>query len=221
MPNFSGIWTVTQQMQAVASGNWTSLAIGQVLGGGYFAGQISTAGTGIADYNLVVAPLSSGQSTLLFQTGPSFNAGALSDINGPANSASMNDSAHPAAQFCEAANIGGFTDWYLPAVNELEVCYYNLKPSTQANLTSPSSGINPNSVPARASAYTSGTPARTSATLFQIAQAQAFDDTRYWTSTQDTSIGNRARFQNFYNGQQGNYYKPSYMKVRAVRRVAV
>lgn len=196
------------------------LTIGQAFGGGYFAGQISTAGTGVADYNLVVAPYSSGQNnSIFFQTGPGFNAGALSDINGPSNSASMNDAAHPAAQFCEALTIGGFTDWYSPATNELEVCYYNLKPSTKTNNTG--SGINLNAVPSRASTYTSGTPAKTSATLFQAGQAQAFDEVRYWTSTQDSVIGNRAKFQSFYDGGQGSYYKVSYFRVRAVRRVAV
>lgn len=201
-----------------ASNSASLLAIGDVYGGGYFAGQISTAGTGVANYNLVVAPVSSGQNnSVFFQTGPGFNSGALSDIDGPANSASMNDASHPAAQFCEAVSVGGYSDWYLPAVNELEVCYYNLKPSTVSNNTS--SGINPNSVPARASNYTSGTPTRTSATVFQSGQAQAFAEVRYWTSTQDSSIGNRARFQTFYTGQQGNYYKVSYFRARAVRRV--
>ena len=217
----SGIWTVTQQMQAIAAGTWPApppTVIGQVYGGGYYAGQIGVSGT--ATYYIVVAPVSSGQSnSVLFQTGPGYNANAVSDIDGPSNSASMNDSAHPAAQFCEAVTAGGFTDWYSPAVNELEVCYYNLKPSTVSNNTS--SGINPNSVPARATQYTSGTPAQTSASLFQAGQAQAFGEVRYWTSTQDTSIGNRARLQNFYNGQQVNYYKPSYLRVRAIRRVAV
>ena len=54
MPNFSGIWTVTQQMQAVGQSIWPGLPppIGTAFGGGFYAGQISTAGNGIADYNL-------------------------------------------------------------------------------------------------------------------------------------------------------------------------
>jgi hypothetical protein len=35
--------------------------IGAAYQGGFFAGQISTAGNGIADYNLVIAPKSSGR----------------------------------------------------------------------------------------------------------------------------------------------------------------
>jgi hypothetical protein len=37
--------------------------IGAAFGGGFFAGQISTAGNGIADYNLVIAPKSSGENS--------------------------------------------------------------------------------------------------------------------------------------------------------------
>jgi hypothetical protein len=38
-------------------------AIGAAYEGGFFAGQISTAGTGVADYNLVIAPKSSGENS--------------------------------------------------------------------------------------------------------------------------------------------------------------
>ena len=51
------------------------------------------------------------------------------------NSTNMNNASHPAAQFCEGLTIGGFSDWYMPARNELEICYYNLKPTTQNNNT--------------------------------------------------------------------------------------
>jgi hypothetical protein len=110
----------------------------------------------------------------------------------------------------------------MPAKNELEVCYYNLKPSTNGN--NGASGINPNAVPARASVYTSGDPARTSATAFQTGNAEAFatsaDD--YWASTQwapsPTYNANQTRFTygwQYYNTKSGTNY------VRAIRRVAV
>jgi hypothetical protein len=38
---------------------------------------------------------------------------------------------YPSAHFCNNLTVGGFTDWYMPAKNELEVCYYNLKPTQQ------------------------------------------------------------------------------------------
>ncbi len=115
-------------------------AIGSALGGGFFAGQISTAGNGIADYNLIVAPVASGESTLKYKNANTAVPGADSVIDGPQNTADMvadgNATVYPAAHFCNNASIGGFTDWYMPAKNELEICYYNLKPTTAANNTS-------------------------------------------------------------------------------------
>jgi hypothetical protein len=84
----------------------------------------------------------------------------------------MNNASHPAAQFCEGLTIGTFSDWYMPAKNELEVCYFNLKPTTTSNNTS--SGTNTNAVPSRGSNYTVGTPAQTSATDFQTGNTEAF-----------------------------------------------
>jgi hypothetical protein len=223
MPSYSGIWTLQQQMQAKAQSLWPSppLVPGEAYGGGYFAGQISTAGNGIADYNLVVGPVASAQSgpnTKTWKTSNTATAGTTSVINGPANSAAMNDASHPAAEFCEGLTIGGYSDWYSPAKNELEVCYYNLKPSTAANNTS--SGINANAVPARASNYTAGTPAQTSATNFRDTGTEKFSNEEYWSSTQgsDVRYGYRA---NMYSGNQFSFYKNQLRSVRAVRRVAV
>jgi hypothetical protein len=147
------------------------------------------------------------------------DAGATSVINGPANSASMNDVTHPAAQFCEGLTIGGFNDWYMPAKNELEVCYYNLKPTTTGNNTS--SGINANAVPARASNYTNPSPpAQTSAAAFITSTgAEAFIAGGYWSSTEGSATN--AWLQGFSNGGQYNYGKTNYYRVRAIRRVAV
>jgi hypothetical protein len=223
MPSYSGVFTLQAQMQAVAANNWPSppLVIGEAFGGGFFAGQISTAGNGIADYNLVVGPIASAKSTLQWKTTNSSTAGTSSVIDGPTNSANMNNASHPCAQFCEGLTIGGFSDWYMPAQNELEVCYYNLKPTTTANNTS--WGINPNAVPARASTYTSGTPAQTSATAFKNPSgAEKFSAGSYWSSSQSV----------YYSGAYGrmiifDYGEPRYRNkttsyyVRAVRRVAV
>lgn len=233
MPNFSGIWTVTQQMQARGQSIWPDpppTTIGQAFGGGFWAGQISTAGNSIADYNLVIGPLASAESTLQWKTTNTSTAGTSSVIDGPTNSANMNNASHPAAQFCEGLTVGGFTDWYMPAINELEVCYYNLKPSTTANSTG--SGTNPNAVPARASNYTSGDPAQTSAANFKTGTgAEAYAITAplsyalggYWSSTQGGA--NYGRGMGFNSGiyQSANNfsYKNTSLRVRAIRRVAV
>ena len=193
--------------------------IGSALGGGFFAGQISTAGNGIADYNLVVGPVASAQSaSKQWKTTNTSTAGTTSVIDGPTNSSNMNNASHPAAQFCEAVNTGGFTDWYMPARNELEVCYYNLKPTTQVNNTS--SGINANAVPARASNYTSGSPAQTSATDFQSTGAEDFAAGLYWSST-EFSTYYQAWGKYFTNGNQFGVLKSTSYNVRAIRRVAV
>jgi hypothetical protein len=217
-----GVWTLQQQFQAIAAGTWPSppLVIGQAFGGGFFAGQISTAANGIADYNLVVGPVASAQSFLQWKTTITTTPGTSSVIDGPANSTAMNNASHPAAQFCEGLTVGGQTDWYMPAKNELEVCYYNLKPTTASNNTS--SGANTNAVPSRGSNYTAGTPAQTSATDFQTPSgAEKFTSSNYWSSTQYNAT--YAWIQNFFDGPQSFYgYKSSPSRlVRAIRRVAV
>jgi len=192
-------------------------AIGSALGGGFFAGQISTAGNSIADYNLVVGPVASAQSTLNWKTSNS-GGDPTSVIDGPTNSSTMNSATYPAAQFCEGLTIGGFSDWYMPAKNELEVCYYNLKPNADPNNTS--SGINANAVPARASNYTVGNPAQTSAAAFvESTGAEAFAGNIYWPSTEYSTP--HAWNQNFAGGLQSHYNKAYSLRVRAIRRIAV
>ena len=195
-------------------------AVGSAYGGGYFAGQISTAGNGIADYNLVVGPVASAQnSAKQWKIVNTATSGTSSVIDGPTNSSNMNNATHPAAEFCEAVNVGGFTDWYMPAKNELEICYYNLKPTAGTNSTS--SGTNTNAVPSRGSNYTSGTPAQTSVTDFQSPSgAERFGSGgAYWSSTENTA--SYSSLQYFSNGNQVNFPKNYARPVRAVRRVAV
>ena len=223
-----GIWTLQQQYQAKGQGNWPSqpLLIGQAYQGGYYAGQISTTGNNVATHYLIIGPVASAQSNgVQWKTTLTDTPGTSSDIDGPGNSANMNNASHPAGQFCENLTVGGFSDWYLPAKNELEVCYYNLKPTTTLNTTS--SGANTNAVPSRSSNYTTGTPAQTSAAAFQSGGAEAFDtqvgpsQTNYWTSTQSgTNYGLSCRFGYglMFQLTKTNTYLT---RARAVRRVAV
>lgn len=195
--------------------------IGQAFGGGFYAGQIGV--SSVPTHYIVVGPLASAENaSLQWKTTNTSTAGTSSDIDGPANSAAMNDASHPAAQFCEGLIIGGYTDWYMPAKNELEICYYNLKPTTTSNNTAPppsQRGANPNAVPARPSGYTSGDPAQTSAAIFQNTGSEYFTAAGYWTSTEYNS-GNGIR-QLFNIGSQYYAGKNSTQRVRAIRRVAV
>ena len=204
----------------ISTGVPDPVAIGAAYQGGYYAGQISTTGNGVATHFLVVAPKSSGQSTKRWKTSNTSTSGTDSVIDGPTNSSNMNNSSHPAAEFCEGLSIGGYSDWYLPAKNELEVCYYNLKPTTTSNNTS--SGTNTNAVPSRGSNYTTGTPTQTSATDFKTGNSQAFDSGGYWSSTQSSSYASYAYGQLFTTGNQTFFNKAGNTAyARAVRRVAV
>ena len=203
------------------------LAIGDAYGGGFYAGQISTSGNGIADYNLVVGPKASTNYYIRWSQNFTTIANASSDINGPLNTTNIyNAGQYGAAYVMEINTTGGFTDWYLPAKNELEVCYYNLKNYTYSNNTA--SGVNPNAIPPRASNYTAGTPAQTPATQFQAFGGSEFFVTfngGYWSSTQSTvnaiSYAWRQRFNDGYQIAGGGYTKLTYLYARAVRRVAV
>lgn len=218
--DFSGMTIAGGVTITPPSGGSGPTTIGQAYGGGYYAGQISTAGNGVADYYLIVAPKESGEtSAIAFATGSGTDPSSV--IDGPTNSSTMNNASHPAAQYCEGLSIGGYTDWYLPASNELEICYYNLTPFSGTNATS--SGINPNAVPPRASNYTVSDPPQTSATIFRAGQSQAFAGEVYWTSTQDDTTN--AKDQYFFTGGQGSRPKTGSTGptryVRAVRRVAI
>jgi hypothetical protein len=222
MPSYSGVFTLQAQMQAVAANNWPSPppVIGQAYQGGFYAGSIGVSGT--ATHYLVVGPIASAQSaSKKYKDVNTATAGADSVIDGPQNTADMvadgNATVYPAAHFCNDLVIGGYSDWYMPAQNELDVCYFNLKPTTTSNFTS--SGINANAIPARASNYTTGTPAQTSVVAFQSGNLEAFNANAYWSSTEYSS--QFAWYQHFNNGRQTYVQKLTDYRVRAIRRVAV
>lgn len=198
--------------------------IGQAYGGGYYAGQISTAGNGVADYYLIVAPAATGQNLTGLTWGPISTTGATSLINGNTNSNILNSATYPAAYWCKQLTIGGYTDWYLPAKNELEVLYYYFKPDLPlTNNNNTSSGANPNAVspePINTNYTALGPPNQTTATAFRTGNSEVFT-TRvlYWSSSEFDS--NDSWSQDFSNGIQVNDFKYSASYVRAVRRIPV
>lgn len=200
-------------------------AIGDAYQGGFFAGTISHTANGVATHALIVAPAATGATgtgyTLTtnkqWKTSNTTTAGTTSLFDGAANSANMNNASHPAAEFCETLSIGGYTDWYLPARYELEIAYYNLKPTTGSNTTS--YGINAYSVPARGSNYTSGNPAQTTVTAFQTGNSEAFVADYHWSSTEAFSTNAwRLRFS---DGGQDDFLKDPSYRVRAFRKLAL
>jgi hypothetical protein len=210
--------------------------IGQAYGGGFWAGTFQE---GASQFYLVVGPAASAQTTgsnSRPKTNTSWsispNTACASVIAGPTNTANMIAdvaSTYPAANFCDAVTAGGYTDWYMPAKNELELCYYNLKPYDHPHAQN--SGNNPNAVPSHGN-YTAiqnpaVNPAVTSAALFQNPSgSERFISSVayqyfYWSST--VAYYGACRNQSFRSGNQ-NYGFPlnaSYWYVRAVRRVAV
>ena len=196
------------------------IPIGTFLEGGYFAGYISQTADGNATHGLIVAPAASGyngESTLQWKTSDTSTSGTSSEYDGAANTANMADANHPAANYCAGLSIGGYSDWYLPARYELEIAYYNLKPSTASNDTR--FGTNSYAVPQRGSNYTAGDPAQTSVAAFQSGGAEDFVANIHWSSTEGSSTD--ARLMLFNNGAQGVTNKTLRYYVRAFRKFAL
>ena len=220
---------------------------GTAMAGGYFGGQINDGGT---IYNLIVAPVSAGALSGTNTSGIAYKTTADADApsatvqnevyGGPTTDLFKASAAHPVfSAFINGATgpnagafnlstggagggtgIGGFNDWYLPAKNELEILYFNLKPDTTTNNTS--SGANPNAVPARANNYTDDTPAQTTAALFAGGAQAFFTAAAYWSSSEGSSDTTTAWAQYFSDGGQYGWFGvkdiPNY--ARAIRRIA-
>lgn len=221
---------MTGIMQMVLGGTygpayvWPVAAIGDAYGGGFFGGQINDGGT---IYNLVVAPKASGESSSLAvgPFGSSPPAGTTSVIDGPTNTA--NEAAlgasWAAATFCNNLNAGsglnGYKDWYLPAINELEVLYYYLKPTTDTSANGFGANANATAPEPVNTAYSTGAaPTQTPSTRFKSGGAEAFEATYYWPST--LTYGYFVWVEGFtYGDQYNNNDRRGTAYVRAIRRV--
>ena len=206
------------------------LAPGAAYEGGFFAGYISHTADGVATHALIVAPAATGATGTGYtlttnkqsKTTSSTTVGTTSTYDGAANTAAMVTAGialHPAAQFCTGLSIGGYTDWYLPAWYELEIAYYNLKPTTDNNLNG--YGINTYSVPARGTGYTAGTPAQTTVAAFQSGGAEAFVADVHWTSTEALAFPSQTVILILNNGRQSSVSKAASYRVRAFRKLAL
>jgi len=219
------------------------LVIGEAYGGGYFVGKFSTNANGVATHNLVIAPRSSAASKEYKVPGAGTHYGGVSVFNGNSENGNTyeltqagDDTAYPAAWYCNDLSVGGYSDWYLPSLKELEICYYNLKPTNENNYDN---GFdlaaeqyrtsNPYAVPARSDFYTYGSyqgspasnPAQTSVALFQSGGSEAFTSPSsfHWTSTKYLSDSNAVYFN--FNLGMSITFKGFANSVRAMRRVAV
>lgn len=185
--------------------------------GGFYAGRIRI---GTVLYALIVSPKLPGEYVGVWHTSYASIEGATSYNDGLANTNAMAEAGSALAKWARDLRIGGFDDWYIPSLDELEVCYRHLKPSSDPNSCWARSGINLNSDPA-AHPYTPEFPLQTENDLFRVGGSEAFDEGSYWTSTQHESSHSDAWGQSFDGGSQGDWFKGSELRARAVRRLAI
>jgi hypothetical protein len=204
----------------LTSFSYVPTVIGESFGGGYFAGYMRVAGQ---RYALIVAPKATGQAPTQLQGKTTGTLPAsTSQWDGNANMAALvadGIAQYPAAQYCYGLSIGGFTDWALPARDQLELLYRNFKPTVTANHASfLNSGVNPTSEPV-GTAYTSGDPTMTTLPAFQGVNAESFETNFYFTSSPGPSIGTIAK--NFSICQEAESGSNNSRWVRAVRMVKI
>lgn len=197
--------------------------IGDSYAGGYYAGNFRIGST---NYALIMSPKAQGQANRGWGA-----ANVNSAIDGFANTVAAASAGYPANFFTRGLSINGYTDWYTPARDELEILYRNFKPDTVANSvgnrvaaasgdTVFANGSNLNSVPIGA-AYTTTVPEQTPLPLFQTGGAECLDPVIYWCSTGSDS-GQYQLLQRMNDGIQ-SYDLPntSVYSVRAVRKIAI
>ncbi len=189
--------------------------LGTAMSAGFYAGRIRIADQPFA---LIVAPKSGGECAhVAWNSSLKSVAGASSYCDGHANTLTMARAGSKLAKWALDLRIGGFDDWYLPSQDELEICYRNLKPSTEKNWCYARSGINLSAlVPTYP--YTPDLPVQTLAESFKSGGNEAFNLDWYWTSTRHASDPDSAWTQDFLSGYQGHSPKDDEFRARAVRR---
>lgn len=120
----------------------SQLVIGQAFEGGFYAGTITYGtetwlpGSSGAQYHLIMAPKASGDSSTYLQYKTSSTCDGFESNQSSANSlwdgyhntwvSVMNSVNHPAGRYCTQLTIGGYSDWYLGAIEELKLVHTNL-----------------------------------------------------------------------------------------------
>jgi len=193
------------------------LTPGMPFGGGFFVGILNE---GDHQKVLIRAPKATGQLLAAWNDSSKFVEGAMSYIDGRANTLAMAAADSKLAEQILALQIDGFSDWYLPAMDELELMYRTLKPSTEENYLYGRSGVNASAVPPT-QAYSADAPAQTDMPVFKVGAAEAFDEAWYWSSTQHAGHPGYAWMQDFDGGSQYYGLKSSQYRAVAVRSLII
>jgi hypothetical protein len=186
--------------------------IGQPFGGGFFSGITRDPDTGKRYLNITAGA----EHELVGAWGKYGEKieGAESFTDSRANTEAMAASGSELAQKVLALDIGGFTDWAIPARDVQELQYRHFKPTTEENWQYGRSGDNPNSEPVGL-LYTEESPTQTSIEAFQEDGPEAFQDRAYWSSSQRSA--DTAFIMGFGDGYQVSDVKSNELRVRPVR----
>lgn len=194
----------------------TVLAIGQPFGGGFFSGITRDPETGKRYLNITAGA----EHELVGAWGKYGEKieGADSFTDSRANTEAMAAAGSELAQKALALDIGGFTDWAIPARDVQELQYRHFKPTTEENWQYGRNGDNPNSEPIGL-LYTDESPTQTCIEAFQEDGPEAFQDRAYWSSSQRSAYD--AFYMYFDVGNQHFSGKDYELRVRPVRSVLI
>lgn len=128
MMKIGTLWILNNQTEECTIGQecWTANSTGgmkQIYAGTYNGRQYFTTPGGCTDSSAPICGGGSDQILKQWQSTAS-NTAAINSIDGATNSTSITATS-PAASFCENMTYAGYTDWYLPARQELQFLYQN------------------------------------------------------------------------------------------------
>lgn len=199
-------------------------AIGDAYEGGFFAGYISHTANSVATHRLILSPKSSGESSSNLKIeDPVSTLSGMSAYDGVTNTGILSATGNSdAADFVTGLSIGGYSDWYIGTLVEMQIVYFHLKPATWTNWAG--RGTNAYQVPERTTDWDSTSspgadPAQTTLTDFQTGGGEDLSTAFHWTSSEAAS--NRCIEFRGGDGRSRGSPRTNTRVVRAFRRDSV